>query len=71
MTLGRHGLAAAGVQQLFAGGAELLTPRRFEVKRLADQDVLIADTRLTLSSSTLDTVITLGRRDRPLRRVKR
>ena len=42
-------------------------PRRFEVKRTADQDILIGDTRLTLSSSTLDTVVTLGRRDRPLR----
>src|SRR5262249_36602984 len=42
-------------------------PRRFEVKRTADQDILIGDTRLTLSSSTLDTVLTVGRRDRPLR----
>src|SRR6266436_5121289 len=42
-------------------------PRRFEVKRTADQDILIADTRLTQSSSTLDTVVTVGRRDRPLR----
>ena len=42
-------------------------PRRFEVKRTADQDILIADTRLTQSASTLDTVVTVGRRDRPLR----
>ena len=42
-------------------------PRRFEVKRTADQDILIADTRLTLSASTLDTIVTVGRRDRPLR----
>ncbi len=42
-------------------------PRRFEVKRTADQDILIADTRLTLSTSTLDTIVTVGRRDRPLR----
>ncbi|HEY7394049.1 MAG TPA: carboxypeptidase-like regulatory domain-containing protein, partial [Gemmatimonadaceae bacterium] len=42
-------------------------PRRFEVKRTADQDILIGDTRLTLASSTLDTIVTIGRRDRPLR----
>jgi hypothetical protein len=42
-------------------------PRRFEVKRTADQDILIADTRLTQSASTLDTIVTLGKRDRPIR----
>ena len=42
-------------------------PRRFEVKRMADQDILIGDMRLTLCSSTLDTIVTVGRRDRALR----
>ncbi|HXT16300.1 MAG TPA: carboxypeptidase regulatory-like domain-containing protein [Gemmatimonadaceae bacterium] len=42
-------------------------PRRFELKRTADEDILIGDVRLTLSSSTLDTMVTLGKRDRPQR----
>jgi hypothetical protein len=42
-------------------------PRRFELKRTADEDILIGDVRLTPAASTLDTVVTLGRRDRPLR----
>ena len=43
-------------------------PRRFEIKRTAEQDILIADARLTEASSTLDTVVTVGRRDRPVLR---
>ncbi|HYV96349.1 MAG TPA: carboxypeptidase regulatory-like domain-containing protein [Gemmatimonadaceae bacterium] len=43
-------------------------PRRFELKRTADQDILVADVRMTPSSSMLDTVSTVGRRDRPPRR---
>lgn len=42
-------------------------PRRFELKRLADEDILIGDVRLSTATSTLDTVVTLGRRDRPAR----
>ncbi|HEY4306348.1 MAG TPA: carboxypeptidase-like regulatory domain-containing protein [Gemmatimonadaceae bacterium] len=42
-------------------------PRRFELKRLADQEILIGDVRLSTASSTLDTIVTLGRRDRPQR----
>jgi hypothetical protein len=42
-------------------------PRRFELKRVADEDILIGDVRLSAASSTLDTVTTLGRRDRPRR----
>ena len=42
------------------------TPRRFEVKRLADESVLIADARL--APITLDTVyVTAGNRRRPMR----
>src|SRR5690348_13271433 len=40
--------------------------RRFELKRLGDQETLIGDVRLS-PSTTLDTVVTLGRRDRPIR----
>src|SRR3954464_15940748 len=40
--------------------------RRFELKRLGDQETLIGDVRLSLSS-TLDTVVTLWRRYRPMR----
>ena len=40
-------------------------PRRFEVRRTADQDILIGDVRLSKLGSTLDTVITLGQRARP------
>lgn len=42
--------------------------RRFEIKRTADQDILIADVRLAPSASSLDTVTVNGRRDRPSRR---
>src|SRR3954469_25535680 len=42
-------------------------PRRFELKRTADQDILIGDVRLSPASSTLDTIVTIGRRDRPVR----
>ncbi|HEY5062214.1 MAG TPA: carboxypeptidase regulatory-like domain-containing protein, partial [Gemmatimonadaceae bacterium] len=42
-------------------------PRQFEVKRTADQDILIGDVRLSIATSTLDTVVTVGRRDRPAR----
>ena len=42
------------------------TPRRFELKRLADEAVLIGDTRL--STFTLDTItVTAGQRRRPSR----
>jgi Carboxypeptidase regulatory-like domain len=45
-------------------------PRRFEVKRTADQDILIADARLFESGTRLDTVVTLAERtrNRPARR---
>src|SRR6516162_5942490 len=39
-------------------------PRRFEVKRTADQDILIADARLSASGPVLDTIVTLGQRNR-------
>ncbi|HEX3865310.1 MAG TPA: carboxypeptidase-like regulatory domain-containing protein, partial [Gemmatimonadaceae bacterium] len=39
-------------------------PRRFEVKRTADQDILIADARLTASGVALDTMLTVGDRTR-------
>ena len=41
------------------------TPRRFELKRIADEAVLIADTRL--STFTLDTIQVVGSRRRPSR----
>src|SRR5690242_14330279 len=34
------------------------SPRRIEVKRTADQDILIGDTRLTSVGPVLDTVVT-------------
>jgi hypothetical protein len=40
------------------------TPRRFQVKRTADQDVLIADARLTIAAQGLDTVQIAGERNR-------
>lgn len=40
------------------------TPRRFQVKRTADQDVLIADARLTFAAQGLDTVQIAGERNR-------
>ncbi|MFN0098348.1 MAG: carboxypeptidase regulatory-like domain-containing protein [Gemmatimonadaceae bacterium] len=40
-------------------------PRRFQVKRTADQDILVADARLSIAAQTLDTVqITGGDRAR-------
>lgn len=42
-------------------------PRRLEVKRTADEGILIADVRLTQNGATLDTVVTVGRRNRVLR----
>jgi hypothetical protein len=45
-------------------------PRRFEVKRTADQDILIADVRLSPAVSVLDTLVTVGQRDRPARNDK-
>ncbi len=42
-------------------------PRRFELKRLSDEDILIGDVRVAVAASALDTVVTLGRRDRPAR----
>jgi hypothetical protein len=41
--------------------------RRFEVKRVADEDVLIADARLQRVSAVLDQVDVVGQRDRPRR----
>ncbi|HEY4215778.1 MAG TPA: carboxypeptidase-like regulatory domain-containing protein [Gemmatimonadaceae bacterium] len=40
-------------------------PRRFEVKRTADQAILLGDARMT-KSATLDTVVSLGKRNRPV-----
>ena len=42
-------------------------PRRFEVKRTADQEILVADARLQSAAGQLDTVRVAGRRDRPER----
>ena len=41
--------------------------RRFEVKRTADQEILVADARLTRAAGVLDTVRVVGQRDRPER----
>ena len=41
--------------------------KRFEVKRTADQDILVADTKLTRDLTTLDTVRVQGSRARPKR----
>ena len=41
--------------------------RRFEVKRVADEDVLIADARLQRVNAVLDQVDVVGQRDRPRR----
>lgn len=41
--------------------------KRFEVKRTADQDILVADTRLSRSVATLDTVHVQAGRTRPNR----
>ncbi|MGH7688485.1 MAG: carboxypeptidase regulatory-like domain-containing protein, partial [Gemmatimonadaceae bacterium] len=41
--------------------------KRFEVKRTADQDILVADTRLSRDMSVLDTVHVQGSRARPKR----
>lgn len=40
------------------------TPRRFEVKRTADQEILVADTRMARASALLDTVRVAAGRDR-------
>ncbi len=42
--------------------------RRFEVKRTADQEILVADARLLRAAGQLDTVRVVGQRDRPLHR---
>src|SRR6478672_9744205 len=39
--------------------------RRFEVKRTADQEILVADARLLPAAGRLDTVRVAGQRDRP------
>src|SRR5882672_6922783 len=39
--------------------------RRFEVKRTADQEILVADARLLRAAGQLDTVRVVGQRDRP------
>ena len=41
--------------------------KRFEVKRTADQDILVADTKLARTLTTLDTVHVQGSRARPRR----
>src|SRR5438552_5728790 len=41
--------------------------RRFEVKRTADQEILVADARLLRAAGQLDTVRVVGQRDRPER----
>src|SRR6266566_1213211 len=41
--------------------------RRFEVKRTADQEILVADARLLRAAGQLDTVRVVGQRDRPQR----
>lgn len=41
--------------------------RRFQVKRTADQEILIADARLLPAAGQLDTVTVTARRDRPRR----
>ena len=41
--------------------------RRFEVKRTADQEILVADARLQPAAGVLDTVRVVGQRDRPER----
>jgi hypothetical protein len=40
-------------------------PRQFEVKRTADQEILVADARLQRAAGQLDTVRVVGQRDRP------
>ncbi|HLA14742.1 MAG TPA: carboxypeptidase regulatory-like domain-containing protein, partial [Gemmatimonadaceae bacterium] len=41
--------------------------RRFQVKRTADQEILVADARLLPAAGELDTVRVVGQRDRPRR----
>jgi hypothetical protein len=41
------------------------TPRRFELRRSADEDILIGDAQLAPASAALDTVVTVGKRSRP------
>jgi hypothetical protein len=40
------------------------TQKRFEVKRTADQDILVADAQLTRMTARLDSVVVHGRRDK-------
>lgn len=40
------------------------TPRRFQVKRTADQEILVADAKLALAAQALDTVQIAGERNR-------
>src|SRR6185437_3085419 len=40
-------------------------PRRFELRRAADEDILIGDAQLAPASAALDTVVTVGKRARP------
>jgi hypothetical protein len=40
------------------------SPRRIEVKRTADQDILLGDARLSPIGAVLDTVVTTGQRNR-------
>src|SRR5687768_12469162 len=42
-------------------------PRRFQVKRTADQEILVADARLLPAAGQLDTVRVNAQRDRPRR----
>jgi hypothetical protein len=41
--------------------------RRFEIKRVADEDILVADSKMSLSATKLDAVRVLGDRTRPNR----
>lgn len=43
-----------------------LAPRRFELKRIGDEEVLIADTRMTSTVAALDAVSVTAQRDRAL-----
>src|SRR3954471_321664 len=43
-----------------------LAPRRFELKRIGDEEVLIADTRMTSTVAALDAVNVTAQRDRAL-----
>ena len=43
------------------------SPRRFEIKRVADEDILIADAKLTRTATSLDAVRVEAPRNRPTR----